>query len=107
MAGNQIIFVYVHQGVLDNSGEFEGTRNLMRLLQEVDKPWTFGLYPTEITEYLMAQGFQLLEDVGSIEYRARYTTQNKMHLHGYAFYLIARLCCSFFGIQDGISDRRE
>jgi methyltransferase (TIGR00027 family) len=91
-AGNQIIFTYVHQGVLDNSAEFEGTRNLMCLLQEHDEPWTFGLYPTEITGYLRARGFQLLEDIGSIEYRAQYMGQNGRHLHGYKFYRLSRAC---------------
>ena len=91
-AGNQIIFTYVHQGVLEDSDEFEETRNLMRLLQENDEPWTFGLFPSEITEYLMVLRFQLLEDIGSLEYRARYMAQNGRHLHGYEFYRIARAC---------------
>jgi hypothetical protein len=43
----------------------------MRLFQENDEPWTFGLYPSEIAEFRMARGFQLLEDISSIEYRAR------------------------------------
>jgi len=103
-AGNQIIFTYVHQGVLDNSDEFEGTRNLMRLLQEDDEPWTFGLYPSEITEYLMTRGFQLLEDIGSIDYRARYMGQKGRHLHGYEFYRIARACVVRSSVtKDGIS----
>lgn len=91
-AGSQIIFTYVHQGVLEDSDEFEGTRNLMRLLQENDEPWTFGLYPSEIAEYLMALGFQLLEDIGSVEYRTRYMGRNSRHSHGYEFYRIARAC---------------
>lgn len=91
-ADNQIIFTYVHQSVLDNSDQFEGTRNLMRLLQEDDEPWTFGLYPSEITEYLIARRFQLLEDIGSIEYRARHMGQGGLHLHGYEFYRLARAC---------------
>ena len=107
-AGNQIVFTYVHQGVLDNSDEFEGTRNLMRLLQENDEPWTFGLYPSEITEYLMTRGFQLLEDIGSIEYRARYMGQNGRHLHGYEFYQIARACVVRSLVpRDEISGTRE
>ena len=91
-AGSQLIFTYGHQGVLEDSDEFEGTRNLMRLLQANDEPWTFGIYPSEITEYLAALGFQLLEDIGSIDYRARYMGQNGRHLHGYEFYRIVRAC---------------
>lgn len=44
----------------------------MRLLQNDDEPWTFGLYASEIAEYLSVRGFQLLEDIGSIDYRACY-----------------------------------
>ena len=107
-AGSQLIFTYVHQGVLDNSDEFEGTRNLMRLLQQNDESWTFGLYPSEITEYLMTRGFQLLEDIGSIEYRARYMGQNGRHLHGYEFYRIARACVVRSLVpRDEISGTRE
>jgi len=91
-AGSQIIFTYVHQGVLDNSDEFEGTQNLMRLLQEDGEPWTFGIYPSEIADYVELQGLQLLEDIGSVDYRSRYMSKSRGPLQGYEFYRIARAC---------------
>jgi methyltransferase (TIGR00027 family) len=87
--GSWLIFTYVHRGVLENSKEFEGTTNMMRLLQKQDEPWTFGLYPTELRTYLQARGFTLVEDTGSVEYRARYLGPRGRHLKGYEFYRIA------------------
>jgi len=91
-AGSRLIFTYVHRGVLDNSAEFEGTRNLMQLLRKTDEPWTFGLYPAELPAYLDERGFELVEDIGSVEYRARYMNPHGRHMKGYAFYRIALAC---------------
>jgi methyltransferase (TIGR00027 family) len=87
--GSWLIFTYVHRGVLDNSEEFDGTTNTMRLLQKQDEPWTFGLYPTELRTYLQARGFTLVEDTGSVQYRTRYLGARGRHLKGYEFYRIA------------------
>ena len=89
-AKSQLIFTYVHKGVLDNSHEFHGTQNLMHLLQKEDEPWTFGLYPAELPSYLAARGFDLVEDIGSIEYRARYMNPHGRQMKGYEFYRIAQ-----------------
>jgi methyltransferase (TIGR00027 family) len=88
-AGSRLIFTYVHRGILDNSTEFERTRNLMRLLRKADEPWTFGLYPAELPSYLEARGFELVDDIGSVEYRARYMNSHGKHMKGYEFYRIA------------------
>jgi methyltransferase (TIGR00027 family) len=88
-AGSRLIFSYVHRGIIDNSTEFERTRNLMRLLRKADEPWTFGLYPAELPAYLGARGFELVDDVGSVEYRARYMSSYGKHTKGYEFYRIA------------------
>lgn len=88
--GNQLIFTYVHRGVLDHPPAFEGTLHLMHLLQQEGEPWTFGLYPAELPTYLADHGFQLIEDLGSVEYRARYMRPHGNHMKGYEFYRIAR-----------------
>ncbi len=87
--GSQLVFTYVHKGVLDNCAEFKGTRNLMRLLRKEDEPWTFGLYPAELPSYLEARGFELIDDIGSVAYRARYMKPDGRHMKGYEFYRIA------------------
>jgi methyltransferase (TIGR00027 family) len=89
-AGSQLIFTYVHKGVIDHSAEFEGTQNLIHLLQAEDEPWTFGLYPTELASFLKARGLQLVDDIGAVECRARYPSLYSGHLKGYEFYRIAQ-----------------
>jgi len=87
--GSLLIFTYIHRGVLDDPAGFAGTHNLIQLLQKEDEPWTFGLYPTELTSYLGARGFELVDDIGSVDYRARYMNPRGRHMQGYAFYRIA------------------
>jgi methyltransferase (TIGR00027 family) len=99
--GSQLIFTYVHRAVLDNPAEFDGTHNLIHLLQREDEPWTFGLYPDAVPAYLKARGFELIEDIGSVEYRARYMNPNGLHMKGYEFYRIAvaRIVGNSFDMQ--------
>jgi methyltransferase (TIGR00027 family) len=87
--GSQLIFTYVHRAVLDNPAEFDGTKHLIQLLQEEDELWTFGLYPEELPSYLRARGYELIADLGSVEYRARYLAPDGAHMKGYEFYRIA------------------
>jgi hypothetical protein len=84
-----LIFTYIHRAVLDNPAAFDGTRNLIHLLQKEAEPWTFGLVPDEIPAHLKARGFELIEDIGSVAYRARYMNPNGLHMKGYELYRIA------------------
>ncbi|MEW6737426.1 MAG: SAM-dependent methyltransferase [Acidobacteriota bacterium] len=85
---SQLIFTYIHRAVLDNPAQFDGTENLIHLLQQEDEPWTFGLYPDQIPSYLETRGFQLVDDIGSLQYRARYMNPQGRHMNGYQFYRI-------------------
>ena len=98
---SQLIFTYIHRGVLDNPMEFAGTHNLVRLLRKEGEAWTFGLYPIELPPYLEARGFELIDDVGSAEYRARYMNSRGGHMKGYEFYRIAlaRVMHSSIGVD--------
>ncbi len=87
--GTQIVFTYVHREVLDNPSKFEGTQTLARTLQELGEPWTFGLDPAELPGYLRARGLQLIEDLGSVDYRARYMGSGTRNKKGYEFYRAA------------------
>jgi hypothetical protein len=42
-----------------------------------------------VPSYLAGRGLRLLEDIGSIDYRARYLGAQGRHLRGYAFYRVA------------------
>ena len=58
--GNCIVFTYVHKGALDGSAMFEGTHNLWGTLQRSGEPWTFGLYPEHLQDYLAECGLDLM-----------------------------------------------
>jgi methyltransferase (TIGR00027 family) len=85
-----VLFTYVHKAVLDSNTSFEGTHNLHRTLQRVGERWTFGFEPAALPDYLAQRGFRLVEDVGSVEYRARYWGAQRHLLHGYEFSRIAQ-----------------
>jgi len=87
--GSCIVFTYVHKGVLDGSAMFEGTRHLWDTLRRSGEPWTFGLYPEHLRDYLAERGLDLMEDVGASEYRARYMASSSHYMKGYEFYRVA------------------
>lgn len=84
-----VLFTYVHKAVLEAGTAFAGTTRLHQTLQRVGEQWTFGFDPTELAEYLAHRGFRLVEDIGSVEYRARYLGVSRRHQRGYEFYRVA------------------
>ena len=91
-AGSRLVFTYVERRVFDADGgaaAFAGTTRLRALLRRSGEPWTFGLDPATLADYLGARGLQLIEDVGAAEYRARYWGAAARAMHGYEFYHVA------------------
>ncbi|HVU86911.1 MAG TPA: SAM-dependent methyltransferase [Pirellulales bacterium] len=86
---SRLVFTYVHRGALDGVAEFPGKAALQKTLAQAGEVWTFGLDPAELPEYLASRGFHLLEDVGSVDYRALYLPAVPRLLRGYEFYRIA------------------
>ena len=84
--GSTMVFTYVHRGVLDGSARFAGAERVLRNVEALGEPWTFGLAPDEVSPFVRRFGLRLREDLGADEYRARYLHE---HLRGYAFYRIA------------------
>ena len=87
--GSQIVFTYTHRGLLDGSGAFSVSPNVLRHLQRAGEPWTFGFYPTEVASYLHARGLELKQDLGAIEYGALCMGASKDKIKGYEFYHVA------------------
>jgi methyltransferase (TIGR00027 family) len=87
--GSQIVFTYTHRGLLDGSGAFSVSPNVIRHLQRAGEPWTFGFYPTEVASYLCARGLELKQDLGAIEYGALCMGASKDQMKGYEFYHVA------------------
>ncbi|MGB3552117.1 MAG: SAM-dependent methyltransferase [Candidatus Binatus sp.] len=87
--GSQIVFTYTHRGLLDGSGAFSVSPNVLRHLQRAGEPWTFGFYPAEVASYLRARGLELKQDLGAIEYGALCMGASKDEMKGYEFYHVA------------------
>jgi methyltransferase (TIGR00027 family) len=87
--GSEIAFTYVHRDVIRDPAAFAGGRRTASKVASSGEPWTFGLDPGELAAYLRARGLALVEDVGSLEYRAELLGSSRRTLRGYAFYRVA------------------
>jgi methyltransferase (TIGR00027 family) len=87
--GSQIIFTYVHSGVLDGSVYFEGAQRIRRDVAQLGEPWTFGLDPSRAAEFLRERGLCLDRDLSASEYRQVYFGKAARAMRGYDFYHVA------------------
>src|SRR5271154_3746740 len=88
-ARSELIFTYVHRSALDHPATFPDAEKLLRSLEQIGEPWTFGLLPDEVSSFLSNTGLRLRQDVGSSDYRAQFMGQRGRHLKGYEFYRVA------------------
>jgi methyltransferase (TIGR00027 family) len=85
-AGSELIFTYVHRGLLDGSVAFDGGAEILERVRRAGEPWTCGFDPREMPAYLAARNFALIEDLSADEYRARYFGDAARSMTGYSFY---------------------
>ena len=71
-AGSQMVFTYIHRGMLDGSVSFVGADKSLATVRRAGEPYTFGFDPVELPPYLAARNLILIEDVGASTYRERY-----------------------------------
>jgi len=64
-AGGEIVFTYVHRGVIDGSVQFPEAARWSRSVRSAGEPWTFGFVPEQLSEYLRVRGFDLLGDTST------------------------------------------
>jgi len=83
-----VLFTYVDRAVLETPEKFFGAQELMTRLRSYGEPWTFGLHPRELAEYLEARGLRLIQDVGVAEVWKRAGRQSS-EVRGYEFYRVA------------------
>src|SRR5271156_2542952 len=88
-AGTELIFTYVPRSATDEPATFPDAEKLLRSLEQIGEPWTFGLLPQEVSDFLTTTGLRLRQDVGSCEYRAQFMGERGRHMKGYAFYRVA------------------
>jgi O-methyltransferase involved in polyketide biosynthesis len=86
-AGSTVVFTYVHRGLLDGSVSFVGGEVILGNVKRLGEPWTFGLYPDAVSEFVERAGLRLREDLGADDYRRRYL--GDVPMAGYAFYRLA------------------
>ncbi len=86
-AGSILIFTYVDRAVLEHPDQFLGAEKLLSRLRSYGEPWTFGLDPENIGEYLGARGLTPLKDIGVADvWRA--ACRHAEEIRGYEFYRI-------------------
>ena len=83
---SQFIFTYIHSGVLDGSVHFAGAERVMRSLRRSSEPWTFGLRPESVPDYLAERGLRLIRDQGAADYRPKVMGEAARNIDGYEFY---------------------
>ncbi|MFB5189748.1 SAM-dependent methyltransferase [Alicyclobacillus fastidiosus] len=90
----RLVFTYVDKAVLNEGSQFVGSKALAKTLNQIGEPWSFGLNPSGVNQFLQDRGFELVEDLGSVDYRSRYMrnryTNSDVYLRGYEFYRIAQ-----------------
>jgi methyltransferase (TIGR00027 family) len=88
-ASSRIIFTYVDDGLLDGSVRFEGGDRLLRDVEKLGEPWTFGIVPGELAEFLRRRGLRLERDWSAVEYRRECFGEEAREMKGYEFYHVA------------------
>jgi methyltransferase (TIGR00027 family) len=87
--GSKIAFTYIHRDVVEDPSSFDGARKSASVVGRAGEQWTFGIDPGELRAYLAERGLDLIEDIGSLEYRARYMKRSGLHMKGFEFYRVA------------------
>ncbi|HEY0985969.1 MAG TPA: SAM-dependent methyltransferase [Kofleriaceae bacterium] len=85
--GSTVVFTYVHGGLLDGTVAFDGGALMLDNVKRLGEPWTFGLHPAAVGDFVARAGLRLREDLGADDYRRRYLGDAPMA--GYAFYRLA------------------
>jgi len=88
-AGSRVVFTYVHADVLSQPAKYAGTEQLFATLAAAGEPWTFGLDPAKLAEFLRGRGLELERDLGAVEYRRLAYGERSTGMRGYEFYRIA------------------
>ena len=84
-----LVFTYVHADAVSGRFDSPGLPGLLRELRRIGEPWTFGLKPESLGEYLAAHGLRRRADLGADEYRALYRRRSRpAGQEGYEFYRV-------------------
>ena len=84
-----IIFTYIEKLVLENPEAFQGTGKLFKNLKKNEEPYTFGIQPNKLSEYLNNFDLTLIENKSANEYRNKYLPERTNLNKGHEFYRAA------------------
>ncbi len=87
--GSLLLFTYLHRDILTRPEAFVGTRQLFASLAKFGERLTFGIDPSELSEFLATRGLCLEMDIGAAEYRERYFHAAARTMRGHEFYRVA------------------
>jgi methyltransferase (TIGR00027 family) len=90
-AGSIVLFTYIDRRALDEPASFFRAERLLSRLRAYGEPWTFGLRPEGIQQYLAARNLRLVRDL-SVADVWRHAGRPGTQLHGYEFYRLAAAC---------------
>jgi O-methyltransferase involved in polyketide biosynthesis len=66
-----LVFTYVHAGALDGTAHFPGGDRWIRNVARLGEPWTFGLLPALVPQFLLDRGLTLVHDESTADAGAR------------------------------------
>jgi methyltransferase (TIGR00027 family) len=69
--GGTLVFTYVHAGVLDGTAHFPEGDRWIRSVARLGEPWTFGLLPERVPDFLAERGLTLVHDESTADAGAR------------------------------------
>ncbi len=84
-----IIFTYIDKLVLENPQAFQGTEKLFKNLKKSEEPYTFGIQPDKLSEYLNKFELLLIENKSADDYRNKYLAERTNLNKGHEFYRVA------------------
>lgn len=88
--GSVLVFTYVDRAALvhDAAKRFPEATRWIEGVRKRGEPWTFGLDPSEVKEYLHARGFQLQRDLSTAEAGDLYFPVRRRPERGSALYRV-------------------
>jgi methyltransferase (TIGR00027 family) len=84
-----LIFTYVDQAALDSNAAFPDAARWINGVRRRGEPWTFGLHPAELRDYLATRGFTLTADLSTADAGERYFAPRNRNERGSQLYRVA------------------
>jgi methyltransferase (TIGR00027 family) len=88
--GRAVLFTYVDQAMIEGPGRFLGGTETVAWVEKLGEPFTFGLDPRGLANYLDERGLVLLEDFALSHLAARYYSRAPPQVSAYYHVVQAR-----------------